>query len=346
MRAARREALLGLRLKDRGSGWPLEMVLSAAARGWRVTEVGVTYGPRRGGRSKVSGSLCGNRSGRAGYGWSAHLSLPVAGRSGRSWSNVSRGLSRPGWRSEPTVPGATAVSGLSLITLQFQISDHVLRNSSQRAGFYASTGFLISFLFIRTSARLIRSPRVTWWPGNVVTESGLHLHHLVWGILLLLLAGFLGFALDRGSPQTEILAGLFGVGAGLTLDEFALWVHLEDVYWLEEGRASFDAVVVAALIGAVVVLGLAPFDLPHNTSSITTLGLAVLIDVLLAATAILKGKPLTGLLGVFIPLISLVGAIRLAAPDSPWARRRYAPAAVGSLGRRLDGSASPSADGA
>jgi glycosyltransferase involved in cell wall biosynthesis len=59
MRAARREALLGLGLKDRGFGWPLEMVLRAAAAGWRVGEVPVTYGPRTGGRSKVSGSARG-----------------------------------------------------------------------------------------------------------------------------------------------------------------------------------------------------------------------------------------------------------------------------------------------
>ena len=218
----------------------------------------------------------------------------------------------------------------SLISLRLQISAHPLDNSGQRTGFVCLTAFLITFLFIRTSARLMRSPRVTWWPGSVVTDSGLHLHHLVWGIILLLLAGFLGFSLDRGSPQTEILAGLFGVGAGLTLDEFALWVHLKDVYWLEEGRASFDAVVVAALIGAVVVLGIAPFDLPNNASSITTLAVAVAIDVGLAAGAILKGKPMMGLGGLFVPLVSLIGAIRLASPDSAWARRRYA-----SGGRKL-----------
>ncbi len=213
----------------------------------------------------------------------------------------------------------------SLITLNLQISAHFLDERGQRAGFVCLMAFLVTFSFIRTSTRLIRSPKVPWWPGNVVTDSGLHLHHLVWGILLLLVAGFLGFALGPASPRTEILAALFGVGAGLTLDEFALWVHLEDVYWKEEGRSSFDAVVVAAVIGALVVLGIAPFDLPNNASSLTTLTIAVLTDVLLAAVAILKGKPLTGLIGIFVPPVSLVGAIRLAAPSSPWARRRYAP---------------------
>ena len=56
----------------------------------------------------------------------------------------------------------------------------------RRAGFVLLAAFLATFLFIRTSARLMRSPQVPWWPGSVTTESGLHLHHLVWGIVLLL----------------------------------------------------------------------------------------------------------------------------------------------------------------
>jgi hypothetical protein len=59
MRAARREALLGLGLADRGFGWPLEMILRAAAAGWAIDEVPVGYGRRTGGRSKVSGSARG-----------------------------------------------------------------------------------------------------------------------------------------------------------------------------------------------------------------------------------------------------------------------------------------------
>ena len=59
MRAARRVELIDLRLLDRASGWPLEMVLRAADAGWRVVETDVTYRPRAGGRSKVTGSLRG-----------------------------------------------------------------------------------------------------------------------------------------------------------------------------------------------------------------------------------------------------------------------------------------------
>jgi hypothetical protein len=209
--------------------------------------------------------------------------------------------------------------------LNFEISQHFLDDRGQRAGFVLLGAFLLAFLFIRTSARLIRSPKVSWWPGSVKTKSGLHLHHLVWGIVLLLASGFLNFVMKPGSPWNEILAGAFGVGAGLTLDEFALWVHLEDVYWTQQGRISLDAVVVAALLGGLIVLGLAPFDLANQGGSISSLVVAILIDLLLSTVAILKGKPMLGLIGVFIPLVSLLGALRLASPGSPWARKRYAP---------------------
>ena len=198
--------------------------------------------------------------------------------------------------------------------LHFEISQHFLDEPAQRAGFILLGAFLASFLFIRTSARLIRSPRVSWWPGSVTTDSGLHLHHLVWGIVLLLLSGFLNFALGPTGVWLDVLAALFGIGAGLTLDEFALWIHLEDVYWAEQGRASLDAVVLAALIGGLIVLGFAPFELADQSGAIVSILIVVALDVALCILAILKGKPILG----------LTGAIRLATPTSPWARKRDA----------------------
>jgi hypothetical protein len=212
-----------------------------------------------------------------------------------------------------------------MLELNFAISHHFLDDRGQRAGFILLGSFLAAFLFIRTSARLIRNPKVSWWPGSVTTKGGLHLHHLVWGIVLILVSGFLNFVLKPGSPWLEVLAAAFGVGAGLTLDEFALWVHLEDVYWSKEGRASIDAVVVATLLGGLIVLGIAPFDLPNRASPMSSLVAAIVIDLSFSTLTILKGKPMLGLIGVFVPLVSIVGATRLAAPYSPWARWRYPP---------------------
>jgi len=209
------------------------------------------------------------------------------------------------------------------LVFQYKLPDTFLDQPGTRAGFVLLGAFLLSFLFIRTSARLMRNPRVTWWPGSVTTESGLHLHHLVWGIVLILSAGFLGFAVNPVSPWNEILAGLFGVGAGFTLDEFALWIYLRDVYWAQEGRKSFDAIIVATVLGGLVLLGLAPFNVRHNSSSIASLVIAVSVDIVLALAVIAKGKPLLGLACVFFPISAPFGILRLASPTSLWARHFY-----------------------
>ena len=115
--------------------------------------------------------------------------------------------------------------------------------------------FTVSFAFIRTSAHLIRA-QVKWWPGNVETKGGTHIHHLVWGILLLMSMGYLGLAAGLESPWQELVAIGFGIGMGLTLDEFALWLNLQDVYWSAKGRQSIDAVIVAACLLGITLIGL------------------------------------------------------------------------------------------
>ena len=159
-------------------------------------------------------------------------------------------------------------------------------------------------------------------PFHDVAVGGRHIHHLVWGIWLALGSGFLSIALRPEGFWAEALAVLFGIGAGLTLDEFALWLRLDDVHWTKEGRASLDAVIVAALLGGLVVLGLSPVDSSGPGWSIV---LAGSINVLLCVVAVLKGRLLLGLIGVFVPLVSLVAVLRLAAPASPWARWFYRP---------------------
>ena len=203
-----------------------------------------------------------------------------------------------------------------------QLSGDFLGSSGSRAGFLLLAGMLLSFGFIRMSTRLMRSPKVPWWPGSVST-GGVHIHHLVFGIVLLMLAGFLQFAFQPDSPWLEILAVAFGIGAGLTLDEFALWLHLEDVYWAEEGRRSVDAIVVATIIAGAFVLGVAPLG-EGDTGSVLSVLFAMVEVLFFAAIVALKGKYWTALVSVFIPLVGWVSAFRLAKPSSPWASRRYA----------------------
>jgi hypothetical protein len=179
--------------------------------------------------------------------------------------------------------------------------------------------FLVSFLAIRTSARLTRS--VSWWPGGLET-GGVHLHHLVWGIGLMIVSGFVAFAAPLQSPSWHIAAVGFGIGAGFTLDEFALWVRLEDVYWAEEGRMSFDAVVCSLAFGALVVIGARPFGLTDPASFWATAA-AVTLVVALASIAFAKGRVLLGVIGLFVPVVALFAALRLAHPSSPWAHWRY-----------------------
>ena len=194
--------------------------------------------------------------------------------------------------------------------------------------------FLISFFAIRTSARLTRS--VSWWPGGV--KSGdVHIHHLVWGICLMMFAGFLAFAMPLEAPWWHIFAIAFGVGVGFTLDEFALWVRLKDVYWSEEGRASLDAVVVATAFAALVVVGTNPFGL-DDAASISGTAVAVTLILGLAVICFLKGRLLLGVIGVFVPVVALVGAVRLAHPSSPWARWRYSGPRLEQARERFDPS--------
>ena len=105
----------------------------------------------------------------------------------------------------------------------------------------------------------------------------MHIHHLVWGICLMMFSGFLAFAMPLEAPWWHIFAIGFGVGVGFTLDEFALWVRLKDVYWSEEGRTSSDAVVAAAAFAALVVLGTNPFGL-DDPASISGTAVAVTRD--------------------------------------------------------------------
>ncbi len=189
--------------------------------------------------------------------------------------------------------------------------------------------FVVGFGFIRLSTRLIRA-QVRWWPGNV-TPGTLHVHHMVFGVVFMLVGGVTGIAAPHGSLNWRAgAAALFGLGAALVLDEFALILHLRDVYWSSAGRLSVEAVFVAAGITVLLLLGIYPQVVPSptdrnasTTDVVVTLTLSVVVTFILAAITLLKGKIWTGLFGIFFVPLLIVGAIRLARPGSPWARWRY-----------------------
>jgi hypothetical protein len=150
---------------------------------------------------------------------------------------------------------------LQLTRLGYLIRTTIPDRPRQRM-FLASLSFLITFAGVRILVhRIVNHQGHLQW----VTVRGMHIHHLVWGILILLLVGY-GWLLDLGwshSPMSIFLGRLiavsYGVGAALTLDEFALWLSLEpDAYWTSEGRLSIDAVIIFGAILAVGAWG-APF---------------------------------------------------------------------------------------
>src|SRR5215210_8455678 len=102
-----------------------------------------------------------------------------------------------------------------------------------------------------------------------------------------MVSGFLEFAVAPREPWKEILAALFGIGAGLTLDEFALWLRLQDVYWNDQGRESIDAVVIAVLFALLVLVGLSPLDVDGASSTVALVATAT-VDILLVVACMLK----------------------------------------------------------
>ncbi|MGH3562670.1 MAG: hypothetical protein ACRDTN_12950 [Mycobacterium sp.] len=197
--------------------------------------------------------------------------------------------------------------------------------------------FLVTFLVTRTIVRYIRShadsvtPRKWWQPRNVRIGS-LHIHHVVFGVILVMISGgsLVALSVDGSQPEFTVAATIFGIGAALMLDEYASILHLSDVYWEQDGRTSVDAVFAAAGVTGLLVLGFHPLtfllSLWHDTSSplIRTGVFAGLMMALpLAVAVVLKGKVWTGLIGMFFFPLLVIGAIRLSRPHAPWARWRY-----------------------
>src|SRR3954469_12191205 len=198
--------------------------------------------------------------------------------------------------------------------------------------------FLLTFFLTRTIVRYIRAhadsdaPRKWWQPRNI-GHGTLHIHHVVIGVILVMVSGItmVTLAIDGGVPEFTTAAILFGIGAALVLDEFALILHLQDVYWSEDGRTSVDAVFAAVAVAGLLILGFNPLsffdiDIWRQDQTLLARGAVIgiaLVPLALAVMVLLKGKVWTGLVGMFITPLLIVGAIRVSRPHAPWARWRY-----------------------
>ncbi len=203
--------------------------------------------------------------------------------------------------------------------------------------------FILTFFVTRSITRYIRAtsnrtgPRKWWQPHNISVSStgggGTHIHHAVFGVIGVLISGvaMVTMAAEGTNREFTFAAIIFGIGAALVLDEFALILHLQDVYWSEDGRTSVDAVFVAAAVAGLLVMGFNPLslfdvgiwkDADSTAARVGVIGLA-LLNLALAVQVLLKGKLWTGLLGMFFTPLLLIGAIRLARPHAPWARWHY-----------------------
>lgn len=184
--------------------------------------------------------------------------------------------------------------------------------------------FLVTFAITRLSTRMIRAGRGPF--KDQVTDSGVHVHHAVPGIVLLSV-GAVGSVATSALAWRSVSAILVGVGMSLVLDEFALILHLEDVYWANEGRLSVAVVSATMAMLALMVAGATPLGVGDvaatEEASRTGAAVGIGLNALLVLVCVLKGKLRVAIIGVLIPLVSLVAAIRLARPGSWWAKRFY-----------------------
>jgi hypothetical protein len=183
--------------------------------------------------------------------------------------------------------------------------------------------FIVAFALTRLYTRMGR--KRGWGSGNV---GGVHMHHMVPGIILMVLCGILGFStLTDGPIAYELVAIGFGVGAALTLDEFAMIFHLKDVYWSEEGRTSVDAMLMGVALAGLLLVVSSPLGVDEETRQEGAWGFftVIFINGCGAVITFLKKKPLLGTVSVIVPVFGWVCAIRLAKPGSPWARWFYNP---------------------
>jgi hypothetical protein len=181
--------------------------------------------------------------------------------------------------------------------------------------------FLITFGLTRLYTRVARIRG--WGSGSV---GGVHLHHMVVGIVIVLTAGLAAVATGPNTDGRgfDAIGIAFGIGAAFVLDEFALSLYLRDVYWSPEGRTSINASLVGVSVAGLLLLGVSPLGIREEWATGRWAAFGVIaLNMSLALATFLKGKLALGFLSVLIPLVGIVSATRLAKPTSPWARRFY-----------------------
>src|SRR5882757_3636236 len=197
--------------------------------------------------------------------------------------------------------------------------------------------FILTFFVMRTFVRLIRRRAATgrppkWWEPRNIHIGTKHVHHVVVGVVMVMISGItlVALSVNGAEPEFTAIAIVFGIGAALVLDEYALILHLSDVYWEEDGRTSVDAVFAAVAVGGLLVLGLHPLmffiSVWQDTHSMVLRAgvvFAMVLTLPLAVLVVLKGKVWTGLIGMFFVPLLFIGAIRLSRPQAPWARYLY-----------------------
>jgi hypothetical protein len=195
-------------------------------------------------------------------------------------------------------------------------------DSGKLAELLLLVSFVVAWAFTRLSTHMIRDG-VSWWPGNVEVK-GTHVHHLVWGILAMLVIGYVAIAFEPASPWREACAVGFGIGMALTLDEFALWLDLRDVYWLPEGRKSVDAVIITAAAGLLLLLGARIWsDAAHGTAELVRVlvGGSYAVGLVLGVVNALRGRLGAAVASLLLPIAGLVLLVVLRPrPRSIWAR--------------------------
>lgn len=194
--------------------------------------------------------------------------------------------------------------------------------------FLAFVAFLLTLVATRVIVRMIRAGK---GPFRNVDTGGVHVHHVIPGIVLMGVGGLIGMSASGAGVLKDLAGLLFGMGCALVLDEFALILHLDDVYWEKEGRLSVEAASVAMVVMVMALLVAAPnhheaqseFDAPIYQW--LSAALFIVFWVAPVGVCLLKGKiftaaiSLTGI-GLFL---AWIGSMRVGKPGSPWARAKY-----------------------